>query len=73
MVLSMRAFCLQLAAWVERVICLKLVYLALSSCFVKLTFFVMRDIVRGKAKGKLQSHITHLEPQVCRECHQFLH
>ena len=52
-------------SWVERVVCLKLVYLALSSCFVKLTFFVMRDIVRAKTEGKAYSHITHLEPQVC--------
>ena len=61
-----------LAALVETVVCLKLVYLALSSCFVKLTFFVMRDMVRGKAEGKAHSHITHLERQVCGEFHQFL-
>ena len=31
---------------------MKLVYLALTSRFVKLTFFEMRDIVSGKAEGK---------------------
>ena len=63
MVLSMMAFCL--CSLGRKEFCLRLVYLALSSCFVKLTFFAMRDIVMGMAEGKAHSHITHLEPQVC--------
>ena len=50
-------------------------YLVLSSCFVKLTLFVMhmimRDILMGKVEAKAHSHFTHLELQVCRES-QFL-
>ena len=63
MVLFMIAFCL--CSLGQKGVCFSMVYLALSSCFVKLTFFVMRDIVRAKAEDKAHSHITHLEPQVC--------
>ena len=65
MVLSMIAFCLCSLGRKDRLL-VGIWYLVLSSCFVKLTFFVMRDIVRGKAEGKAHSHFTHLQPQVCR-------
>ena len=53
MVLSMIPFCLcSLGRLLEAGIS------GLSSCFVKLTFFVMRDILRGKAEGKAQSLVV---------------